>query len=212
MPTKGPTQIIVETVGAGIQKSVCFFDLRWWSVGCHQLLRSRWHYFPSAVGHLPSVESRIAFTGKTSNSGNGLPMHRCRPDLIQLRSMAIQLLPTAMFAASAQAAAPEIVIISVCDDGDTFRTTDWEWIRLACIDTSELSGKRVDPVPAGAAGDHLCGIVVGRFIELRRITIDRYHRTVDELFFDEIHVQLVMIASGHAEIDWRYADQCSWAS
>ena len=89
MPTKGPTQIIVETVGAGIQKSVCFFDLRWWSVGCHQLLRSRWHYFPSAVGHLPSVESRIAFTGKTSNSEDGVPKLRRGAKEVRVRTTAI---------------------------------------------------------------------------------------------------------------------------
>ena len=55
-------------------------------------------------------------------------------------------------------------------------------------------------------------MVVGRSVGLRRITIDRYGRTVAELFVDEMNVQLAMIASGKAEIDWRYADQCSWAS
>ena len=55
-------------------------------------------------------------------------------------------------------------------------------------------------------------MVVGRSVGVRRITIDRYGRTVAELFIDENNVQLAMIASGYAEIDWRYADQCSWAS
>ena len=131
---------------------------------------------------------------------------------MQLRSMAIQLLATAMLAAPAQTAAPESVTISDCYDGDTCRTTDGERIRLACIDTPELRGKRADPVPARAARDHLRGKVVGRSVVLRRITIDRYGRTVAELFVDEMNVQLAMIASGYARIDWRYADQCSWAS
>jgi len=126
--------------------------------------------------------------------------------------MAIQLMATAIFPASALAAAPERVIISNCYDGDTCRTTDGERIRLACIDTPELRGKRADPVPARAARDHLRGIVVGRSVGVRRFTIDRYGRTVAELFVDEKNVQLVMIASGHAAIDWRYASQCSWAS
>ena len=39
MPTKGPTQVMVETVGAGARKSVCFFDLLRWSIGRHGLLR-----------------------------------------------------------------------------------------------------------------------------------------------------------------------------
>ena len=131
---------------------------------------------------------------------------------MQLRLMAIQLLATSMLAASAQAAAAEIVTISDCYDGDTCRTTDGERIRLACINTPELRGKQANPVPARFARDHLRGIVVGRSVGVRRITIDRYGRTVAELFIDENNVQLAMIASGYAEIDWRYADQCSWAS
>ena len=35
VPTKGPTQVIVETVGAGARKSVCFFGLLGWSVVRH---------------------------------------------------------------------------------------------------------------------------------------------------------------------------------
>ena len=126
--------------------------------------------------------------------------------------MAIQLLTMLMLAASAQAEAPETVTISDCYDGDTCRTIDGERIQLACIDTPELRGKRADPVPARAARDHLRGMVVGRSVGLRRITIDRYGRTVAELFVDEMNVQLAMIASGYARIDWRYAGQCSWAS
>ena len=41
MPTKGPTQVMVETVGAGARKSVCFWDLLCWTVVCHERLRSR---------------------------------------------------------------------------------------------------------------------------------------------------------------------------
>ena len=29
---------------------------------------------------------------------------------------------------------------------------------------------------------------------------------------DGQRIRLAMITSGHAEISWRYADQCSWAS
>jgi len=55
-------------------------------------------------------------------------------------------------------------------------------------------------------------MVVGRSVGLRRITIDRYGRIVAELFVDETNMELAMIASGYAGIDWRYADQCSAAS
>ncbi|QNI92473.1 hypothetical protein SynBOUM118_02128 [Synechococcus sp. BOUM118] len=35
MPTKGPTQVIFETVGAGARKSVSYCDLLGWSFVCH---------------------------------------------------------------------------------------------------------------------------------------------------------------------------------
>ena len=72
MPTKGPTQVMVETVGAGARKSGCFCNLRRWSVGCHQHLRSRWTYFPPLRATLASVESRIAFCAQTIKSGCGV--------------------------------------------------------------------------------------------------------------------------------------------
>ena len=73
VPTKGPTQVMVETVGAGARKSVCFCDLCRWSVGCHQRLRSRWTYFPPVRASLASVESRIAFCAEAIKSGSGVP-------------------------------------------------------------------------------------------------------------------------------------------
>ena len=43
------------------------------------------------------------------------------------------------------------VVIASCYDGDTCRSNTGEKIRLACIDTPELRGKRAKPVPAKAA-------------------------------------------------------------
>ena len=108
------------------------------------------------------------------------------------------------------AAALETVTIRSCYDGDTCRTTNGERIRLACIDTPELRGKRAQPEPARAARDHLRTMVVGRLVGLRRITTDRYGRTVGELFVDGMNVQQAMVASRHAEIYWKYASQCPW--
>ena len=116
-----------------------------------------WPHSPPAEAFLASVESRIALDGKTSNSGNGLPKLRCRPDLMQLRSMAIQLLATAMLAAPAQTAAPESVTISDCYDGDTCRTTDGERIRMACIDTPELGESGLTLFPRGLPGITFAG-------------------------------------------------------
>ena len=102
------------------------------------------------------------------------------------------------------------VLIASCYDGDTCTTTAGEKIRLACIDTPELRGKRADPIPAKAARDHLRSLVVGRTVGIRRINTDRYGRTVAELFVDGSNVQQQLVASGHADIYWKYAHQCGW--
>ena len=65
-------------------------------------------------------------------------------------------------------------------------------------------------MPAKAARDHLRGLVVGKKVGIRRITEDRYERTVAELFVGETNVQREMVASGHAEVYQRYAHQFPW--
>ena len=102
------------------------------------------------------------------------------------------------------------VVITSCYDGDTCTSSIGEKIRLACIDAPELRGKRADPVPAKEARDYLRELVVGRKVTIRRITSDRYGRTVAELFIDGSNVQQQLVASGHAAIYWRYVDQCPW--
>ena len=102
------------------------------------------------------------------------------------------------------------VVIATCYDGDTCTTTNGERVRLACIDTSELVGKRAEPVPAIAARNHLRGLVLGKKVGIRRITEDRYGRTVAELFVGETNVQREMVATGHAEVYQRYSHQCPW--
>ena len=115
-----------------------------------------------------------------------------------------------VFGLAQPAAALETVTIRSCYDGDTCRTTDGERVRLACIETPELKGKRAQPKRARAARDHLRALVVGRSVGLRRITTDRYDRTVGELFVDGMNVQQAMVDSRHAEIYWKYASQCPW--
>ena len=102
------------------------------------------------------------------------------------------------------------VVIATCYDGDTCTTTTGERVRLACIDTPELVGMRAEPVPARAARDHLRSLLVGKKVGIRRITKDHYGRTVVELFLGTTNVQQEIVVSGHAEIYWRYQDQCSW--
>ena len=107
------------------------------------------------------------------------------------------------------AALASVVIVSYCD-GDTCRTLDGERIRLACIDAPELQRRRANPIPAKASRDYLRSLVLGRTVNLRRITTDRYGRTVGELFVGGTNVQQQMVRSGYAAIYWKYADQCSW--
>jgi len=104
--------------------------------------------------------------------------------------------------------AHEIVTIGSCFDGDTCRTSEGEQIRLACIDTPEMGGKRAQPQRARDARDRLRSLVVGKSVSLQRISSDRYGRTVGDLFVEGMNVQQVMVASRHARIGRRYAHQC----
>ena len=140
-----------------------------------------------------------------------MPKLRRGAEAIKRRSAAISSIGLLLVLALAQpAAALETVTIRSCYDGDTCTTSAGEKVWLACIDTPELRGKRADPVPAKAARDYLRGLVVGRQVGLRRITKDWYGRIVGELFLNGSNVQQRLVASGHADIYWKYAHQCAW--
>ena len=102
------------------------------------------------------------------------------------------------------------VVIASCYEGDTCTTTSGEGVRLACINSPELRGKRAEPVPAKAARDHLRDLVEGKKVGIRRITEDGYERSVAELIVGETNVQREMVASGHAEFYQQFGHQCSW--
>ena len=108
--------------------------------------------------------------------------------------------------------APELpsVTIQSCYDGDTCTTTDGEKIRLACIDTPELRGKKADPIPAKAARDYLNDLVAGSTVTIRRITEDRYGRTVAELSKGAMNIQEHLVEKSFANIYERYSSQCKW--
>ena len=102
-------------------------------------------------------------------------------------------------------------IIKNCYDGDTCSTIDGEVIRLACIDTPEIRGKKADPIAAKKARDFLNNFVSNKKVSIRRITNDRYGRTVGELFRNGINIQELIVEKGYGKIYIRYADQCKWA-
>ena len=106
----------------------------------------------------------------------------------------------------------EAVEIDSCYDGDTCTTTSGEKIRLACIDTPEIRGPRANPEPAKAARDFLNSNVAGKEVSIRRVTEDKYGRTVGELVKDGVNIQKLMVSKGYAKIYKKYADPCPWAS
>ena len=101
-------------------------------------------------------------------------------------------------------------IIKSCYDGDTCTTIDGEKIRLACIDTPEIKGKKADPIPAKEARDFLNNLLSNKKVSIRRVTYDRYDRTVGELFINGINVQELIVQKGYGKIYKRYAYQCDW--
>ena len=101
-------------------------------------------------------------------------------------------------------------LIKSCYDGDTCTTIDGEKIRLACIDTPELKGKKADPIAAKEARDFLNNLVTNEEVYIRRITKDRYGRTVAELFKNDINMQEIIVKKRYGKIYERYAAQCNW--
>lgn len=97
------------------------------------------------------------------------------------------------------------VTITSCWDGDTCRAGD-ERIRLACIDTPERGRPG-----AAAATRRTRQLLVGRRVTIRRITTDRYGRTVAELIVPQGNVAQLLVQEGHARVLDRYAHQCDWA-
>ena len=101
--------------------------------------------------------------------------------------------------------------IETCYDGDTCTSKQGEKIRLACIDSSELRGAKANPVQAKEAKDYLNSLIAGKDVEIRRITKDKYDRTVAELSISGMNVQRIMVTKGYAKIYSKYAYQCPWS-
>ena len=113
------------------------------------------------------------------------------------------------FSSEINAKLPTITIKS-CYDGDTCTTIDGEKIRLACIDTPELKGEKASPILAKEARDFLNKLVSNKKVSIRRITYDRYGRTVGELIENDINIQELLVKKGYGKIYKKYAHQCEW--
>ncbi len=77
-----------------------------------------------------------------------------------MKRLLLPLLATLALTTSESAFASfAIVFIKDCYDGDTCTTLKGEKIRLACIDTPEFKGWKVDPTPAKEARDFVNKLV-----------------------------------------------------
>ena len=104
-----------------------------------------------------------------------------------------------------------IVLIKNCYDGDTCTTSKGEIVRLACIDTPELKGRNADFVRGLSAKNFLNNLIKNRKVSIKRITKDKYGRTVGELFMGNINIQELIVREGLGKIYRKYADQCIWS-
>ena len=82
------------------------------------------------------------------------------------------------------------VVIASCYDGDICTTTISEG-----IDIPEHGGKGAEPVPAIVACDYLRDLVVGKKVEIRGITEDRYGHTVAKLSLGTTDVQQELVGN-----------------
>ncbi len=116
-----------------------------------------------------------------------------------------------------------LVRFQSCYDGDTCTTTHAEKVRLACIDAPEIKKRprlratkmrpnAYDNTISARSAESLRALVLGRFVGIRRISTDRYGRTIAELFVDNRNVGQHQVTRGHAVISQRYASQCPWAA
>jgi len=95
--------------------------------------------------------------------------------------------------------------ISRVIDGDTIVLNGYERLRVACIDTPERGEYGFD-----AATRKTRQLVGGKRVSVRRITTDRYGRTVGEVIVNGTNLGQELVRTGHARTYWRYAWQCSW--
>jgi len=81
------------------------------------------------------------------------------------------------------------IFISNCYYGDTCASLLGGKIRLACIDTPEIKGKRSESEQALLAKNYLNKLIKIQEVSIKRITFDRYGRTVAKLYKDKLNIQ-----------------------
>ena len=130
--------------------------------------------------------------------------------MLLMKFLFLTLIASITFTKSTIASLPK-VFISSCYDGDTCTTFKGETIRLACIDTPELKGRNANHISAKLARNFLNDLVANQEVSIKRITNDRYGRTVAELFKGEKNIQKLIVKKGYGEIYKKYSHQCDWS-
>tara|TARA_B100001093_G_C26611922_1_gene920600 strand:- start:312 stop:752 length:441 start_codon:yes stop_codon:yes gene_type:complete len=105
-----------------------------------------------------------------------------------------------------------LVKIRNCYDGDTCTTENGEKIRLACIDAPEIRGKISNPKAAKDAKEFLNQQVKNKYVSIKRLTKDRFGRTVAEISIKGTNIQKLLVENNHAKIYQKYANQCTWTN
>ena len=75
-----------------------------------------------------------------------------------------------------------------------------------------MKGKRADPIPAKEARDFVNKLLANKEVSVKRITNDRYGRTIGEFFIDEVNIQKLIVEKGYGKIYKKYAYQCDWSN
>ena len=73
-----------------------------------------------------------------------------------------------------------------------------------------MKGEKASPILAKEARDFLNKLVSNKKVSIRRITYDRYGRTVGELIKNDINIQELLVKKGYGKIYKKYAHQCEW--
>jgi micrococcal nuclease len=107
---------------------------------------------------------------------------------------------------------PQPVALVSVGDGDTIRVTTRSGlplnIRLACIDTPEMA----QGAAGGAARVAVAQMVRSGPLEIKPQTIDKYGRTVAEVFVGGRNVNLELVRGGYAFVYRKYLSQCDQAA
>lgn len=105
-------------------------------------------------------------------------------------------------------------VITKVYDGDTVTTASGEKIRLACIDSPEMSNNRhgkKDPIGGPASKKWLSDLILNTDVRVQRITKDFYGRTIARLFLsDGTEINQKAVATKHAVI--YMPKSCEWAN